>query len=143
FLLELFFQQVINELSLRDSVDGTSYMMKYFPTCFNSAGKKTANPSKSSIENLLRRDRSVWLHVKSTMGVQCEFPQKLNNALLYGELSEKIHLPRLYRLYLPSDMEVDIREFFIELSRIFNCQAEEIDVHSAAAFTYKQSNTDK
>ena len=77
------------------------------------------------------------------MNIQCEFPQKLNNVLLYGELSEKVHLPRLYRFYLPSDMEVDIREFFIELSRILNCQAEEIDVHSAAAFTYKQTNTDK
>jgi hypothetical protein len=30
-----------------------------------------------------------------------------------------------------------------ELSRIFNCQAEEIDAHSAAAFAYGRSNTDK
>ncbi|CAF4884593.1 unnamed protein product [Rotaria socialis] len=72
------------------------------------------------------------------MGIQCEFPHKLNNVLLYGELSEKIHLPRLYRLYLPSDMEIDTREFFIELSRIFNCQTEEIDAHSAAACAYEQ-----
>ncbi|CAM4846358.1 unnamed protein product, partial [Rotaria magnacalcarata] len=63
---------------------------------------------------------------------------------LFGsELSEKNHLPRLYRLYLPSDMEVDTREFFIELSRIFNCQTEEIDAHSAAAFSYEQYNKDK
>ncbi|CAF3406461.1 unnamed protein product [Rotaria socialis] len=105
-------------------------------------GKK-ANPSKSSIENVLRKEESVWQYIKSTMGIQCKFPHKLNNVLLYGELSEKNHLPRLYRLYLPSDMEVDTREFFIELSRIFNCQTEEIDVHSAAALAYEQYNKDK
>jgi hypothetical protein len=75
------------------------------------------------------------------MDIRCEFPHNLNNVLLYCELSEKIHLPLLYRVYLPSDMQVDTREFFIELSRIFNCQAEEIDAHSAASFAYGQSNT--
>jgi hypothetical protein len=95
------------------------------------------------IENLLRREAAAWQYIKSMMGIRCEFPHKLNNVLLYGNLSEKINLPRLYRLYLPSDMQVDTREFFIELSRIFNCQAEEINVHSAAVFAYGQSNTDK
>ena len=39
----------------------------------------------------------------------------MNNVLLYGKLSEKIHLPRLYCLYLPSDMPSDQKEFYLEL----------------------------
>ncbi|CAF4200546.1 unnamed protein product [Rotaria magnacalcarata] len=77
-----------------------------------------------------------------TLGLN-QFDERENIANRRGELSEKNHLPRLYRLYLPSDMEVDTREFFIELSRIFNCQTEEIDAHSAAAFSYEQYNKDK
>ncbi len=66
----------------------------------------------------------------------------MNNMLLYGELSEKIHLPRLYRLYLPSDMPPDHKEFFLELSRIFDCQAETIDVYSAVSYIYQDDKKD-
>ncbi len=60
FLLEIFFLRVIEKLSRRDSINSTSFTMEYFPNCFNSKGRKLFNPSKSAIENLLRRDSSVW-----------------------------------------------------------------------------------
>ena len=142
FLLEIFFLRVIEELSRRNSIDSTSLMMEYFPNCFNSKGKQLFNPSESAIEHLLRRDSSVWTFIKSSIGIKCDFPKQMNNVLLDGDLSEKIHLPRLYCLYLPSEISPDNKEFFLELSRIFEYQAETVDVHSAASYIYRQRKKD-
>lgn len=137
FLLEMFFLRVIEELYRRDIINSSNFLKDYFPGCFNTKGKRISNPSKSAVENLLRKDHSLWHFIKSTIGLQCDLPEKMNNYLLYGELSKKLHLRWNYRLYIPSDTSSDTEVFFLELARVFDCPTETIDMHSVASRIYR------
>lgn len=93
-------------------------------------------PDEMSKLNRLVAENWELVKTKMTLPRGMEFP-KVPGELLYGFLSNSVHVPRDCSLYVGNSADEIFKTFFIALARKFKVQHEVINDAAAAAMVRK------
>jgi hypothetical protein len=138
--LERFFQEIIKLISIdreiiqliRDNYP-SDFSNLYYVRKHNRAIIKDF-PKLTHVNSLMsNKDIQSIIWTKLRLDANIKFPRGLPNELLYGSISEMIHLPKRKDVYLSNNIPNEQLTFFLMIIKRYQLLAQQYSEEAAAA----------